>query len=210
MEREPINLSDALNRISEIHEHLAKGELYRGYRSLPVAASGICGIIAALLQPPFSGPGGSAAYLRYWIVAAVACAAVASSEIAWNFAFRSDRAAQRCTCRVVGQIIPSLLAGIAVTIALGRDAELVPLLPGLWAVIFSLGVFATRPYAPRASGWVGLYFLCAGAWLLVSPGDAGPVPEGWRVGGVFGVGHLAAALVLYWNLERKNGTEEDT
>jgi hypothetical protein len=40
----------------------------------------------------------------------------------------------------------------------------------------------------------------------------GPVPlHGWWVGGTFGTGQLLAALVLYWNLERKefNGEEED-
>jgi hypothetical protein len=76
------------------------------------------------------------------------------------------------------------------------------LLPGLWAVVFGLGVFATRPYLPRAVGWVGLYYLTAGAFLL----GRSPFAElsGWSVGGVFGLGQLATALVLYWNLERSD------
>ena len=41
----------ALAQIEAIHEQLAKGEIYRGYRSLPVAASGLIGIGAAWLQP---------------------------------------------------------------------------------------------------------------------------------------------------------------
>ena len=44
-------MTRALDQIAEIHEQMAKGEVYRGYRSLPVAASGVIGLGAAWLQP---------------------------------------------------------------------------------------------------------------------------------------------------------------
>jgi hypothetical protein len=46
-----MDVSRALSQIAEIHQQIAKGELYRGYRPLPVAASGLIGIVAASLQP---------------------------------------------------------------------------------------------------------------------------------------------------------------
>jgi len=74
-------------------------------------------------------------------------------------------------------------------------------LPGLWAVLFGLGVFAARPYLPRATGWVGLFYLAAGAVLLaVGPSDF--APAGWTVGAVFAAGQLATAAVLRRNRER--------
>ncbi len=208
MSRNTTELSEAIERIAEIHEHLAKGEMFRGYRSVPVAVSGACGIVAALAQSRFVPTADGPAFLRYWIVAGAICAVVSASEIAWNYLFHSDRPARRRTRQVVGQLLPCLLAGAGITIALGRGAAFVPLLPGLWALVFSLGVFSTRPYAPRASGWVALFYLCAGTWMLATA--SGPdALSGWRVGGVFGAGQLAAALVLYWNLERGHDTQEE-
>ena len=74
------------------------------------------------------------------------------------------------------------------------SAALVPLLPGLWAICFGIGTFASRPYLPRASGWVALFYYAAGFTLLWIA--RGPEPlTGWWVGGTFGVGQLLAALV---------------
>ena len=41
------DVTRALAQIEAIHDQLAKGEIYRGWRSLPVAASGIVGLAAA-------------------------------------------------------------------------------------------------------------------------------------------------------------------
>lgn len=204
-----MEVSEALERIGEIHEHLAKGEMYRGYRSLPMALSGLGGVAAALLQPRFVAAGDAVGFVGFWVVAGVVCMLVAGSEILWNYALRADATTRRRTRLVTGLMLPCLLAGAGVTIALGRDAATVVLLPGLWALAFSLGVFATRPYQPRASGWVGLYYMCAGIWLLAQHAAPSAL-SGWRVGGVFGAGQFASALVLYWNLERRNGHQPET
>ena len=42
------------------------------------------------------------------------------------------------------------------------------LLPGVWALFHALGLFASRLHLPRAVGWVGLWYLAAGGWLLGS------------------------------------------
>ena len=93
-------------------------------------------------------------------------------------------------------------SGGAATGRAGAGAAAAPaLLPGLWAICFGIGIFASRPYLPRASGWVALLYYAAGVALLWIA--RGPEPlRGWWVGGTFGAGQLMAALVLYWNLER--------
>ena len=50
-----VDVTRALDQIAEIHQQMAKGEVYRGYRSLPVAASGLMGLAAAWLQPASLG-----------------------------------------------------------------------------------------------------------------------------------------------------------
>jgi len=193
----------ALDQIAAIHEQIAKGEVYRGYRSLPVAASGLIGFLAAWLQPAAVGRADPTGFVLYWAAVAVAAALVGSSEIIYAYSVEDSASARRQTRRVVGQFLPSVAGGALITICFTRlGGALVPLLPGIWAFCFGLGTFASRPYLPRASGWVALFYYAAGFLLLWTAHGAEPL-SGWWVGGTFGTGQMLGALVLWWNLERK-------
>jgi hypothetical protein len=198
-----MDLSRALGQLADIHQQMAKGEMYRGYRSLPVAASGVMGFVAAWAQPPAFGVSDPVGFVLYWTAIATCAGFVGASEIIYNYVVHDDLAARRRTRQVVGQFLPSLLAGAVITASFVHlSAALVSLLPGLWAICFGIGTFASRPYLPRASGWVALFYYAAGIALLWIA--RGPEPlRGWSVGATFGVGQLMAAMVLYWNLERK-------
>jgi hypothetical protein len=181
---------------------MAKGEVYRGYRSLPVALSGVIGLIGAWLQPATLGTADPIGFVLYWTAIAAAAAFVGSIEIIFNYAVHEDASGRRQTRKVVGQFLPSLVGGAAMTVCFTHlSAALVPLLPGLWAICFGIGTFASRPYLPRASGWIALLYYVVGFTLLWIA--RGPEPlSGWWVGGTFGAGQLLAATVLWWNLER--------
>jgi hypothetical protein len=200
-----MDLSRALGQLADIHQQIAKAEIYRGYRSLPIAASGLIGLGAAWAQTPALGASDPIGFVLYWVTIAGCAGFVGASEIIYNYVVHDDRIVRRRTRQVVGQFLPSLLAGVAITISFVHlSATLVPLLPGLWAICFGIGTFASRPYLPRASGWVALFYYAAGMVLLWLA--RGPEPlSGWWVGGTFGTGQLLAALVLYWNLEREEG-----
>ena len=60
-----------------------------------------------------------------------------------------------------------------------------------------------RPYLPRATGWVGLFYLGAGAGLLAAP-PAELGRAGWAVGLIFAAGQAATAAVLRRNRERES------
>ena len=198
-----MDVTRALDQIAEIHGQIAKGEVYRGYRSLPVAASGLIGLAAAWLQPASLGTSDPIGFVVYWIAIGVAAAFVGSSEIIYNYIVHEEASARRHTRRVVGQFLPSVAGGAAIAACFTQlSASLVPLLPGLWALCFGLGTFASRPYLPRASGWVALFYCAAGFVLLWNAWGPEPL-TGWWVGGTFGAGQLLAALVLWWNLERE-------
>jgi hypothetical protein len=192
----------ALDQIAEIHRQMAKSEVYRGYRSVPVAMSGAIGLIAAWFQPRSLAAAAPVDFLAYWTAIAAAAAFVGSIEILYNYAVKEDASGRRQTRRVVGQFLPSLAGGVVISASFARlSPALVPLLPGLWAICFGIGIFACRPYLPRASGWIALFYFAAGCALLWLTQDAGSL-RGWWVGGTFGVGQLLAAVVLWWNLER--------
>ena len=46
-----MELREALVQIAEIRQQMAKGDVFRGYRSAPVAFSGVVALAAALVQP---------------------------------------------------------------------------------------------------------------------------------------------------------------
>jgi hypothetical protein len=197
----PVDVTRALDQIAEIHQQIAKAEVYRGYRSVPLAFSGAIGLAAAWLQPLDLGSTDPQEFLVYWTVIAAAAAFVGSSEILYNYLVREPAAGRRRTRQVVGQFLPSLMAGALIAIFfVRRDPALVALLPGIWALCFATGTLASRPYLPRASTIVGGYYFLAGVALLSAAGARSLT--GWWIGGTFGAGQLLAAVVLWWTLER--------
>lgn len=200
-----MRVTEALSQIEAIHEQLTKGEVYRGFQVPGLALSGLVGLLAALVQHHFVPTGEPINFVRYWLILAVPCGLLGSGTALYSYCFRENTFARRRTRRVLGQFLPCLLAGVAVTVGLVQSGQVhIPLLPGLWALLFGLGILATRPYLPRTIGWVALFYLVCGAALLSQASSL--APAGWQVGGVFGLGQLATALVFSRNLER---TEHD-
>jgi hypothetical protein len=166
-----------------------------------VALSGMVGLAAAWFQRPGLGVNDPISFVIYWSVIAAAAAAVGVSEIVYAGLRTSfDR---RQTRRVAIQFLPPIAVALLVTVTFIRlGAALVALLPGLWALCYGLAIFAARPYLARGSGLVALYFIACGTFLLWGAHTT-VARSPWAVGGVFGVGQLFGAAVIYWNLERR-------
>ena len=146
------------------------------------------------------------AYLLFWLSIAVAAAGVAAIGIVAGHLAHHRAEGWGRAIEVVGQFIPCLAAGFLVTAALAARADLVALLPGIWSLLFSLGIFASRPFLPRHIGWIGLLYIIAGAQLLVLA-ETGASLAPWSMGLTFGLGQLLTAGVFYWNLERPSHEE---
>ena len=202
-----MELREALDSIATIRRRMAETEVFRGYRALPVAVSAVLALTAGFLQPTLlprpdqDVPG----YVALW--SAVALMSVAAAGLAM---FLRDRVAGTSLTRpvtwlAVGQFVPCLVAAAAVTAVLVRvSPEAGWVLPGLWQVFFSQGVFASCRLLPRPAFIVGVFYLVAGiATLVLARGPEALSP--WAMAIPFGVGQLAAAAVLYWTLERTDG-----
>jgi hypothetical protein len=69
------------------------------------------------------------------------------------------------------------------------------MLPGLWEVAFSLGIFASVRFLPRPLFSVGLWYLICGLMCLgIASGPRTLSP--WSMGVPFGIGQLLIAAVL--------------
>jgi len=202
-----MELREALTQITEIRLQLARTEVFRGYRAMPVAFSGGVALLAALIQagtiaePAVQiGP-----YLMLWIGAAVVSGLAAGLEMMIRARNARSPVTRELTWLAIEQFCPSLLAGALVTVVLLRAApESLWMLPGLWQIFFGLGIFASCRLLPKPTFWVAVFYLGTGlAVLALAHGQAALSP--WSMGLPFGAGQLLAAAVLYRTLERNHG-----
>lgn len=202
-----MELRDALDQISEIRQRMARGQVFRGYRSITTAfTAGLAAATSAAQARWVPRPGRDVDdYLWLWCAAALLSLLVVGVEMAAR-AVRSGSALHRqMTMLAVDQFVPCLVAGALVTYAIGKFAgDSIWIMPGLWAVLFSLGVFASRRFLPRGVGLVGGYYLMAGL-VCLAIGRDGTTLNPWTMAIVFGAGQLLAAGVLWWTLERSHG-----
>jgi hypothetical protein len=198
-----MELHEALRQIDAMRGQMARTEVFRGYRAPTVAATGLLALAAASLQgwivpEPRQEMG---RYLLLWIgVAAISASAVAI-ELAARWLRSDSPLARRQTRQAVEQFAPCLLAGAALTWAIaGYLPEAAVALPGLWAIVFSLGVFASwRQLTPRAL-IVAAHYLTTGVACLMLARDAWALSP-WAMAATFGVGQLLTAAVLHWDTE---------
>jgi len=198
-----MELREALTQISEIRLQLARTEVFRGLRALPVAMSGLLALAAAGFQAAWvSRPAEQlSAYLTLWIGAAVVSAVAAGTEMALRWRTATSPWAREKTWLAVEQFLPCLAAGGLLTFVVVRSApEGAWMLPGLWQILFSLGIFASCRLLPRALFGVAVFYLASGlASLALARGELAFSP--WAMGLPFGTGQLLAAAVLYRTLE---------
>jgi hypothetical protein len=203
-----MELRDALTQITEIRLQLARTEVFRGYRAMPVAFSGGVAVLAALVQTATLsdpmvqiGP-----YLALWIGAAVVSAFAAGLEMMIRARNAATPMTRELTWLALEQFCPCLIGGALVTVVFLRAApESLWVLPGLWQIFYSLGVFASCRLLPRPTFWVAVFYLGTGlAVLALGHGELALSP--WLMGLPFGAGQLLAAAILYRTLERDHAS----
>ena len=200
-----MELRDALVQIAEIRRQMAKSDVFRGYRSAPVAVSGLLALSAAVIQPFLvADPAGDfTSYLALWIGMALLSVAAVAVEMGVRMYWTHDWAYLEPTRLAVEQFVPPMIAGLLVTFVFVRQApDSVALLPGLWQIFFSLGMFASARLLPRPIFAVAGFYLLTGIIVLVWAQDGVSLAP-WCMGVPFAAGQLSAAAILYWTLERQ-------
>jgi hypothetical protein len=202
-----VDLREALTQIAEIRQQVAQTETFRGYRAAPVAASGVLAWVAAGLQA-WQVPDPShdlGVWLALWMGAALCSMAITGVAMAIYCWHAPSPLSRTLTGLAIGQFLPCLVAGGLLTAVfwLHVPASLW-MLPGLWAILFSLGIFASFRLLPRATFLVAVWYLAAGIFCLAWARDDNAFSL-WAMAIPFGVGQLLAAGILYWTLERPHG-----
>jgi hypothetical protein len=152
-----MELQKAMNQLDEIHAQISKTEFYRGFRTVPVALTGFSAFLGAFIQPYWISENDAATFVLYWSVIATLNILGISILILYDYKSRQTELERQKARHVLKQFYPTLIAGALVTTMMYRiDGESLYWLPGLWCLIFSLGVFACQPYFPKNTFWLGV------------------------------------------------------
>ena len=194
-------LRQALSEIQCIRSQVARGTEFRGYGPASIAASGILALLVAASQRPWTSKH-SKADLVVWLGVWAATAAVSVLLTGIETFLRARREhvgfAREMVLSAVEQFLPAIMVGFLLAVVMVRvSVQDCWMLPGLWQLIFSLGVFASCRFLPRQMFAVGVWYLVAGLFCLVA-GSATRALSPWAMGIPFGVGQLLVAAVLQY------------
>lgn len=189
----------ALAEIEAIRGQVARATQFRGYGPATLALTGVLAVIAALAQAAWVGDPGMEpdSYLTLWVGTAILSLALVSLETVAR-ARRAHSTLSPSMLRCASEeFLPALVAGSLLTAVIARDSPgNLWMLPGLWQILFSLGVFASCRLLPRPMLAVGLWYLSSGL-ILLARGDGAYALSPWAMGVPFGVGQILVAAVLW-------------
>lgn len=201
-----MELRDALSQISDIRLQMARTSVFRGYRPVTVGFSGVLGLCASALQPYFVAHPELelGRFVLLWCTVASLSLIVIGVELAWSMRRTGAGLCRETTMIAVEQFLPCLVVGGLLTACIVRSSpEVAWMLPGLWSLLFGLGVFSSVRSLPRPVIWSGLYYVMCGCGCLLW-GRGENTLAAWQMAMSFGGGQLLSAAILYWSLERSN------
>jgi len=192
------DLNKALDDISSIRRQVARSTEFRGYGPATLAATGAMAVLAAAAQRLWlSDPANHiSSYLGIWIAIAVLSAALISAQMLTRSRRIHSGMADEMIRMAVEQFLPSVGAGILITIVLVRYVPATQwMLPGIWQIIFSLGVFSSCRFLPRPVTAVGVWYMLTGT-ICIALGDSRALSP-WAMGIPYGLGQMLVAGILF-------------
>jgi hypothetical protein len=194
------DLNKALGDISSIRRQMARSTEFRGYGPTTLAATGVFAMVASCVQAVWLQTPSKAipAYLAIWITTALVSSALIASQMFARTRRMHSGMADEMIRMAVEQFLPSVGAGALITIVLVRYVpSALWMLPGLWQIVFSLGVFSSCRFLPRPMVVAGVWYLSTGL-VCISLADARAFSP-WAMAIPYGTGQLLVAAILLLN-----------
>lgn len=206
----PMEPRDVAGEVAALRARVSSFTTFRGYRSHSVGLTGFLGIAAAMVQGDYlDQPSGQLGqYVDYWVGVALVNLLIIGAEFWYQWTQAPTPLGQRLTVLAIQKLVPSFAAGAVITATLLlQEPASGWMLPGLWSILFGLGVFSSASLLPRPIRWVGAYYLVAGSLcLMVGKGEAAFSP--WLMAGTFGVGQILGAVILHRTVEVDRGIQD--
>ena len=194
------DLDKALADIIAIRSQLAAGTAFRGYGPATMAATAAVALSTTLLQQIFlADPTAQPLpFLLGWALAAFVSLAMIGTEMRARSRRHHSGLADAMIHQAVEQFLPAGIAGVLLAVLLWKFApEALWMLPGLWQILTSLGVFASVRSLPRTVALAGAWYFLAGFAVLLLASTT-HVLSPWTMGLPFAIGQGLMAAILYF------------
>jgi hypothetical protein len=194
------DLDKALADILAIRSQIAAGTAFRGYGPATVAATSGIALLTAVVQFLWlDDPSGQPiAFFAGWAAAALISAALIWIEMQARSRRHHSGLADAMVQQAVEQFLPAGVAGVLLAIMLWKFApEALWMLPGLWQVMVSLGVFASVRSLPRTIALGGAWYFLSGFTVLLLASQ-NHLLSPWTMGLPFAAGQLLMAALLHF------------
>jgi len=204
-----MTLDDALAQISDIRSHMANTRVFRGYRCTTTLFSAVVAIVASIIQWLCIPDAGNhlEAYFQLWFSAGTICLLVVACGMVIRYRRSESPLDRELAIQAAYQFLPCLLAGGMFTFVLGEtDWGAMWVVPGLWAILFGMGILASRQLLPGGTSFVGAFYLFCGL-MSIALTKHGYAFSPLLMAVPFGGGQAMAAGILYWKLERNHAAE---
>lgn len=201
------DLHKALGDIHSIRRQMASTTEFHGYGPATLAATGVFAVLAAGAQALWLPDPAHhiSAYLSIWVVTAVLSATLTGAQMYTRTRRIHSGLSDEMLRMAVVQFLPSVGAGLLMTIVFLRYVPAATwMFPGLWQVIFSLGVFSSCRFLPRPMIAAGAWYLLTGLSCLAMGGNRALSP--WTMGISYGAGQLLVAAILFFH---SRGNEDE-
>lgn len=200
-------LDKALGDISSIRRQVARTTEFRGYGPATLAGTGLFAVLAAGVQGYWIPQPAqhASAYVGLWCSTALLSAVLAGVQMYTRSRRIHSGLSDEMIHMAVEQFLPAVGAGLLLTVVLLRAVpDLAWMLPGIWQVIFSLGIFASCRFLPRPIMLAGVWYLFAGLLCIGLGGNRALSP--WAMAIPFGAGQMLVAGILFFSA-REGGDE---
>jgi hypothetical protein len=194
------DLDKALADTMAIRSQIAAGTAFRGYGPAAVAATGAVALATAILQfllldNPTRNP---LPFFLGWAVAAGLSGAMILIEMRARSRRHHSGLADAMIHQAIEQFLPAAVAGVLLAAVLWKFApETLWMLPGLWQLLVSLGVFASIRSLPRTVAFAGAWYFVAGFSVLLLASSTHTLSP-WTMGLPFAIGQSLMAMILYF------------
>lgn len=191
-------LYQALSDISRIRRQMAATTEFRGYGPATLAATGLMAMAASGVQRLLLPEAAThvTAYVALWAATATLAVALTGAQMLTRSRRMHSALSGDMIRMAVEQFLPALGAGFLLTVVI---AAYVPqtawLLPGLWQIVFALGIFASCRFLPKPIIAPGVWYLFTGLACVAVGEHAALSPL--AMGIPFGVGQMLVAAILF-------------
>lgn len=193
-----IDINEAIAKIDQIHNHLSRSEMYRGYRPKTLFWVGTIALTVMLTEQLFF-PEVNPTFI--WCGTALVIGLFIFSIIGRHYFGQSASYEKKQIRNISLQFLPGMLAGFVVTAYFFVFESNIQLLPGIWSIIFGLTLLGLVPYITRMLIFVTLFYIICGTLLLIGTSYDFPVfPYG--IGLTFGLGHWLSAIIMKLDLRK--------